>query len=328
MIQKTPTISVIVPVYNTEKYINKCIQSILDQSYSQLEIILIDDGSTDQSGIICDEFAAIDKRIQVIHQSNSNVFAARNKGISLASGTYISFIDADDYISPNFYSELTNNITDQDIICFGYTPVVNNNLMPSNKLIENDCYSQYKYLTVWSKLFKREFLNKNNAHFLDFPLGEDILFTFNCLCLNPKIITIDNTGYHYRDNPNSISHTYYKNQQYIGQKIMKEIGNIIKNTRQNLNINLECITFTIYKFILFYLREIAHNKYPHKEYIKEYHALVNTAFTMLRVNSIPRKIKWQKGERWQTNCAIILFKTLKSLGLDEFVACLLLRLYG
>lgn len=328
MIKQAPTISVIVPIYNTEKYLKKCIQSIIDQTYNQLEILLIDDGSTDKSGEICDLFATIDNRVKVIHQDNANVYTARNKGISIASGTYLSFIDADDYINPNFFSNIISQITDEDMICFGYTPVVNNSPLHSNKLIENDRYSHYKYLTVWSKLFNREFITKNNVHFLNFPLGEDILFTFNCLCLNPQIKAINNSGYHYRDNPNSISHTYYKNQQYIGQKIMKEIGNIIKNNRSNIDNELKSITYTIYKFILFYLREIAHNKYPHKEYIKEYHALVNTAFTMLRVNSIPRKIKWQKGEKWQTNFAIKLFKALKTLGLDEFVASLLLRLYG
>ena len=99
-------ISVIVPVYQVEVYLEKCIESILKQSYKELELILVDDGSRDRSGEICDEFALKDPRVKVIHQRNQGVSAARNKGLAYASGEWITFVDSDDYVSENLLKDL------------------------------------------------------------------------------------------------------------------------------------------------------------------------------------------------------------------------------
>ena len=112
-------ISVIVPVYNTEKYLAKCIGSILNQSYTNLELILVDDGSTDSSGNICDEFASRDSRIKVLHQNNAGHQVARNAGIEMATGVYISFIDSDDFIDSKMYEILLGKIGDADLITSG-----------------------------------------------------------------------------------------------------------------------------------------------------------------------------------------------------------------
>ena len=101
-----PTISVIVPVYNTEKYLQKCVNSILEQTYSNLEIILVDDGSDKEARELCDELAISDSRIIVVHQENSGLSAARNKGIDISTGQFVTFVDSDDYISPSMYEEL------------------------------------------------------------------------------------------------------------------------------------------------------------------------------------------------------------------------------
>ena len=101
-----PIISVIVPVYNTEKYLSRCIDSILAQTFTDLELILVDDGSTDNSGNICDEYAAKDKRIRVIHQNNCGQGYARNAGLNVARGDYIGFLDPDDLISKDMFSHL------------------------------------------------------------------------------------------------------------------------------------------------------------------------------------------------------------------------------
>ena len=103
-------ISVIVPVYNTEKFLKNCISSIANQTYKDLEIILVNDGSTDNSGKICDDFAQKDSRIKVIHQSNKGVGAARNAGLDVAKGAYIGFVDSDDILRPDMYEFLLNNL--------------------------------------------------------------------------------------------------------------------------------------------------------------------------------------------------------------------------
>ena len=101
-----PVVSVIIPVYNSEKYTEKCIRSLLGQTYRNLELLIIDDGSTDQSGAILDRLAGEDTRIRLLHQKNAGVAAARNRGIDLATGTYLTFVDGDDYVIPDYVRKL------------------------------------------------------------------------------------------------------------------------------------------------------------------------------------------------------------------------------
>lgn len=108
-------LSVIVPIYNVEKFLRRCIDSIINQSYSNLEIILVDDGSPDNCGKICDEYAALDNRIKVIHQANGGLSAARNIGIDSATGEYVAFIDSDDYIASNMYDEMISLMETNDL---------------------------------------------------------------------------------------------------------------------------------------------------------------------------------------------------------------------
>ena len=113
-------ISVIIPVYNVEKYLKRCLDSVINQTYRNLEIILVDDGSKDKSGKICDEYAQKDKRIIVIHKENGGVSSARNKGLDICIGDYISFIDSDDWIEEDFFEYVVNNAKDNDLLIFDY----------------------------------------------------------------------------------------------------------------------------------------------------------------------------------------------------------------
>ena len=118
VIAPMPKLSVIVPVYNTEKYLRECIDSILAQSFTDFELILVDDGSTDKSGDICDAYGRLDHRVRVIRQNNSGVTAARKRGAETAVGEYISFVDSDDWIEPNMYQEMLikADIYDADMV--------------------------------------------------------------------------------------------------------------------------------------------------------------------------------------------------------------------
>ena len=121
-------ISVIVPIYNVEKYINRCIDSIIEQTYTNLEIILVDDGSTDNSGSICDEYAKKDNRIKVIHKENGGVSSARNVGLDTAIGQYITFVDSDDYIEKKYCEILLKTLKKQkaDCVACGYNRIYKN----------------------------------------------------------------------------------------------------------------------------------------------------------------------------------------------------------
>lgn len=109
-----PAISVIVPIYKAEKYLTRCVESILNQSFADLEVILVDDGSPDNCPRICDAYAKVDKRVRVIHKDNAGVSSARNKGIDASEGKYIAFVDSDDWLEPNMYSEMMNTAVEYD----------------------------------------------------------------------------------------------------------------------------------------------------------------------------------------------------------------------
>ena len=121
-------VSIIIPVYNVEKYLPRCIESVLSQTYSSIEIILVDDGSVDNSGKICDEIASVNPKVKVIHKENGGLSDARNAGIKIAQGEYFSFIDSDDWIHEDTYRILADKIKQNhaDIICFGMIELYEN----------------------------------------------------------------------------------------------------------------------------------------------------------------------------------------------------------
>lgn len=167
-------ISIIVPIYNVEKYLKRCIDSLINQTYRNIEIILVDDGSPDNCGKICDEYAKADSRIKVIHQINSGVSAARNAGLKIANGEYIGFIDSDDFVSPEMYEMLLTSMIKNncDIAIGGYDYVdesgnVNRSYIKKNDevLSQHDVlYKQFDIeptirFGVVNKLYKRELIN-------------------------------------------------------------------------------------------------------------------------------------------------------------------------
>lgn len=230
-------ISIIVPVYNSEKYLTKCIRSIFLQTYKDFEIIIIDDGSTDNSSEICDMLALEDERVTVIHTMNNGVSSARNIGIDRANGKYIMFIDSDDWIEPNFLLSFINIANDStDLIIGGYTEKnVNCMNIHSFKNIKfnkedmkkyfEDMYSLSLTNSPFSKLYKKNVLAENRFN-ENIKLGEDFIFNIeyfkNCITYE----TIEESGYIYNcTNDNSATKKFRKND--IKQII--ELFNIAKN---------------------------------------------------------------------------------------------------
>jgi len=154
-------ISVIVPIYNAEPYLQKCLNSIEAQSHSNLEIILIDDGSTDKCPQICDEYAVKDSRIKVIHKKNGGVASARNAGLKIATGEYIAFVDSDDWIEPTMYSDLLDVCLNHNCDYVGCSTQIRGGTSGQIKfLTANEYFADYlngnMFLTVWSRLCRRE----------------------------------------------------------------------------------------------------------------------------------------------------------------------------
>ncbi len=218
---KEPLISVIVPVYNVEKYIRKCLDSIINQSYKNLEIIVINDGSTDASGQICDDYAKKDSRVKVIHQKNKGLSNARNTGINHASGAYITFADSDDWMEPEMYQVLYKNLIDHqaDISICGSKNVSRNSEKIRNRRPKIIKYTQAEYVKkylkigsqsceyyVWNKLYKKELITDDQ-----YPANltsEDVLGTYKAI-LRAKTVTVTTQPlYHYRQNDGSITSSF------------------------------------------------------------------------------------------------------------------------
>lgn len=201
-----PTISIIVPIYNAEAYLARCIESLIHQTYRALQIILVNDGSTDQSQAIAEQYAAQDSRMLVLSQSNKGQSAARNHGLKHATGEWISFVDADDYLDSDFYAQLIPNGSAQDIIHFGFRRVT-----PNGQLLY-DCRPKhhYRYTTPWSRIFRRQWLVDNAITFPEGMYYEDVVFTTDIWLHQPRQIITPYIGYNYLFNSTSTTATIHK----------------------------------------------------------------------------------------------------------------------
>lgn len=192
-----PIISVILPIYNAAEYLEKCLQSLVNQTYPNLQIILINDGSTDHSAQIAQEFAATDPRIEYYEQSNKGQSAARNLGLQFAKGEYISFVDSDDYIDADFYEILLHNIGVNDCIQIGYRRVTPQGIILEEKLPRYF----YQFTSPCMRLYRRSIFTQYALTFQEGMIYEDVIFSLDFWNSNPTYIQIPYTGYNYTSNP-------------------------------------------------------------------------------------------------------------------------------
>ncbi len=221
-------ISVIVPVYNTVRYLEQCLKSICNQTYSELEIICVDDGSTDGSEKIVDDFAKRDKRIITVHQKNAGESNARNIGLKKASGDYITFVDCDDWLELDMYEQLMNIMRREDadmVACSWFSDSEKENVIIKNRKVvasgkfdrqmllqyvyERDSYKSFAYM--WDKLYKRKLFYDSNDNLILFDenirLGADGLYLAQLVLNTESAVFLDKPLYHYRQRYDSGCHT-------------------------------------------------------------------------------------------------------------------------
>lgn len=201
----TPKISVIVPVYNVEKYLPRCIDSILSQSFTDFELLLIDDGSPDNCGKICDEYVAKDRRVRVFHKLNGGVSSARNLGLDKAQGEWIAFIDSDDCVEEDYLAELLNaaDLEGADFVVTlnaikKYTE--DHHIVLTNESLVNlfSLYEFHRNGCPWGKLYKHEMISNKNLRFnKNIHLGEDVIFAIMYLLEVEKVVVISSDKYFY-----------------------------------------------------------------------------------------------------------------------------------
>lgn len=244
-------VSVIVPVYNVEKWLSRCIDSILGQTYIDFEVLLIDDGSNDRSGSLCDEYAEKDSRVRVFHKPNGGVSSARNLGLENARGEWIAFCDADDYVSPQYLENLYKAAVAPDIdLVFNYAIVDCNGKAEKETYPEKDIHLNELselflhndliwHTSTWSKLFKRSIIDSQNLRYIeDVHIGEDALFLFNYILNCRRIKVICTCDYHYIiRNTDSLTHRVNSFESEI--KGLSLILGIVEQLKIHCNLTSE-----------------------------------------------------------------------------------------
>ena len=195
-----PTVSIIVPVYNTASYLSRCIESLVNQTYSDLQIILIDDGSTDESGAIANEWQTKDPRIEVYHQTNKGQSAARNVGLQHARGEYIAFVDSDDYIDNNYFSTMLQAADDTtDCVQTGYRRVKQD----GEHIKAYHPKHFYQYTSPCMRLYRRAFFDQHQLFFQEGMIYEDVVFSIDLWLAHPVYKMMPYCGYNYTLNTTS-----------------------------------------------------------------------------------------------------------------------------
>lgn len=246
-------ISIIIPVYNTEKYLSKCVESVTTQTYQNLEIILVDDGSKEPAARLCDEIANSDSRIRVIHKKNGGLSSARNAGIDSALGDFITFLDSDDYVSPTIYEELISVSSDKVIGVSHFVRVDENDKIYSryDPHIQGGCISSERYLdellshtgdvSTCTKLFHKSIIG--NHRFDESKLNEDLLFMISLLDNVDELAFTGKEGYFYLCRTDSISSKY-------GKAIEDMVGNAIVTKDYAIN-RFPALTERAWRFVLY-----------------------------------------------------------------------------
>lgn len=261
-------ISIIVPIYNVEQYLRECVDSILAQSYQNLEIILVDDGSPDRCGAICDEYAAADPRIKVIHKVNGGLSDARNAGLEVATGDYIGFVDSDDWIAPDMFSYLLKGLEENEaeiamcnVIKFTEKKYWDERVMPRRVYTGEEAldalFSDRMENYAWNKLYKAALWQD-----IRFPVGknfEDILTTYKTFEKATRVVQLLGAKYYYRIRTDSISgNRGFKNRQQIYQAICdRYIEAVPRHPDQRANL--------IWRIQRYYVRELSYQVLTDKE---------------------------------------------------------------
>lgn len=249
-------VSIIVPIYKVEKYLERCLNSIINQTYTNIEIILVDDGSPDSCGEICEKYKKIDSRIKVVHKQNEGLGMARNSGLEHIDGEYVAFVDSDDWVAQSYIEDMLLAITNNnsDFVISGYIEErTNGNIIKynsprekmenygSNEIVEevllpilgsspnykNDIEIQ---MCVWTNLYKTSIIKENNLQFVNERhfLSEDLFFNIDYIMHCKKVSIISNCNYHYKVNEVSLTNSYRQDRFILLTNLYKREIEILK----------------------------------------------------------------------------------------------------
>ena len=310
-----PAISVIIPVYNAQDGIKRCVDSLLNQSFKNFEIILLNDGSKDNSLNILKEYELKYSFVRVIDKQNEGVAVTRNKGILLAEGDYTMFMDNDDFVDSDYLETFYQAIHEKklDLVIGGYKRVNQANQIIFSQDIQQSEWSKYIIMAPWAKIYRTEFLKTNNLEFFDYGIGEDIIFNLTAYKTTDKIGLLDYKGYNWYYNNQSVSNTSQRG-------FSPEIDILVLFSKiLELGQPSELVVYYLKRYYVWYLlfsgrtssnQEFIHQYIRIKEWLKE-NALIST------ISPLSKKVQ---GERFQTKISLIVFLSLEKLRLVPLFA--------
>lgn len=322
---KNPKISIVIPVYNSEKYLDRCFKSILDNKYDNLEVIIINDGSSDNSQDKIDEYVKkYPKIFKSINQKNQGIGATRNNGIKESTGKYIMFIDNDDFIDEDYISTHVKHIQkeDYDVVISGYKRVTETKTLFSVSLNDKYPWSKYVSIAPWGKIYKREFLLKNNIKFMITPIGEDVYFNLQVNTISNKIKVIDYKGYNWYLNTKSVTNT-------ITNKIKKiDVINLLnehyKVIEKNINDDNKDLLTMYFGLLIIQFNQWYCKKTKYKEISNFYNKTFSWFDEKFPNNRKVKYFRLSKGDRLKNRLIIKTFMTARKLHIVK----LLIYLYG
>ncbi|WP_087189343.1 glycosyltransferase family 2 protein [Flavonifractor sp. An52] len=250
-------VSVIIPIYKVEAYLKRCVDSVLAQTYTNLEVILVDDGSPDGCGAICDSYAEQDPRVRVIHKVNGGMSDARNAGLKIASGEYISFIDSDDWIDSGYIFSLVQKIeeTNSDFVISGITYVYEN-LRTQKKAIPQSTdtvqlVSNSLMGYACNKLYRKVLLDKANILFKDMTLREDLFFNLTILARAPKLKyeIVNECGYYYIQRQSSSLHSRQEVPAETVCNFLEELKKLLEELDKHQYRSTEIYNYVAYTLL-------------------------------------------------------------------------------
>ncbi|MBO5371388.1 MAG: glycosyltransferase family 2 protein [Lachnospiraceae bacterium] len=292
-ISKKGLVSIIIPVYNVEKYIPKCIESVISQDYKKIEIVVIDDGSTDKSIEIVKN--TNDERIHIIHKVNGGQSSARNEGLKYCSGEYVFFLDSDDWLEPNAISNLMKEMDEGiDIVQGSLRRVYNDRVVDvrlKNEIICSDTVDEFfrkekLYDVVWNKLYRKAIVE--NEFFYEGYINEDVIYIFHIACLNPRIKNIDTIVYNYLQRDGS---TMHKKRLEDRIKVVQALNVVIEDCKKIERVHEQQALFDKY-IALLYLYAYTHNgKLMYEKETFEYLVTeLGETKKMIRINTIFNRV--------------------------------------
>ena len=314
-------ISVIIPVYNVEKYLARCLNSIIKNTYKNIEIILVNDGSKDKSQEIIDKYKnKYGNIIKAREQENKGPAEARNVGIEMASGEYLMFIDSDDFIKEDYIENYVKTLkeADYDLVAGGYHKWIDGKITYTIAL-QDEPWAKFMIMGPYTKLYKKSFLQENNIKFVKVNIGEDIYFNLQVNALAKKVKIIDYVGYYWYTNNESISNTMHKDIKNleIDKMLNGSYDSLIEKNAIKPN-NKELIELYYYNFIIWVLQWTTKNT-KFKDMSKEYDRLfkwLKERFPNYKKNKLIG-INKPEGERFVVRIMFFIFMIMHKLHLGK-----------